>query len=42
MGYRIGGGNDSDFYLVFLNCIPYAADPRYISKLVALSQSDVT
>lgn len=42
LGYRIGGGNDNDFYLVFLNCIPYAADPRYIPKLVAMSQSDVT
>ncbi len=41
-GYRIGGNNDNDFYLVFLNSIPYAADPRYIPKLVAMSQMDVT
>ncbi len=42
LGYRIGGNNDNDFYLVFLNCIPYAADPRYIPKLVAMSQVDMT
>jgi len=42
LGYRIEGGYDSDFYLVFLKCIPYAEDPRYVSKLVALSQRDVT
>lgn len=42
LGYRIEGGDDSNFYLVFLKCIPYAEDPRYISKLVALSQRDVT
>jgi hypothetical protein len=41
-GYRIGSEIDSDFYLVFLNCIPYAEDPRYIRKLVTLSERDVT
>ena len=41
-GYRIGSEIDSDFYLVFLNCIPYAEDPRYVRKLVALSQRDIT
>jgi hypothetical protein len=41
-GYRLEGEIDSDFYLVFLNCIPYAEDPRYISKLVTLSQGDLT
>lgn len=41
-GYRLGREIDSDFYLLFLNCIPYAEDPRYISKLVTLSQRDVT
>jgi len=41
-GYRIAGGDDNDFYLVFLKCIPYAQDPRYISKLVTLSQGDLT
>jgi hypothetical protein len=41
-GYRLEGDTDSDFYLVFLNCIPYAEDPRYISKLVKLSQGDLT
>jgi len=41
-GYRIGGGHDSDFYLVFLNTIPYAEDRRYIRKLVNLSQGGLT
>jgi len=41
-GYRIVDGGDNDSYLVFLNCIPYAQDPRYISKLVTLSQGDLT
>jgi hypothetical protein len=41
-GYRLEGEIDSDFYLVFLKCIPYAEDPRYISKLVTLSQGDLT
>ncbi len=41
-GYRIGGGDDNDSYLVFLKSIPYAADPRYISKLVKMSQGDMT
>lgn len=41
-GYRLEGEIDSDFYLVFLNCIPYAEDPRYVSKLVTLSQGDLT
>jgi hypothetical protein len=41
-GYRIGEGNDDAFYLVFLNCVHYAADPRYVSKLVEMSQKDLT
>jgi len=41
-GYRIGDDADDDFYLVFLQCIPYAEDKRYIPKLVALSQKDLT
>lgn len=41
-GYRLEGEIDSDFYLLFLNCIPYAEDPRYISKLVTLSHGDLT
>lgn len=41
-GYRLEGEIDSDFYLVFLKCIPYAEDPRYISKLVTLSQGDLS
>jgi len=41
-GYRLEDEIDSDFYLVFLNSIPYAEDPRYISKLVTLSQGDLT
>ena len=43
LGYRIGEDvADNDFYLVFLKCIPYAEDRRYIPKLVALSQMDLT
>jgi len=41
-GYRLESEIDSDFYLLFLNCIPYAEDPRYVPKLVALSQRDLT
>ena len=41
-GYRLESEIDSDFYLLFLNCIPYAEDPRYVPKLVALSQRDMT
>lgn len=41
-GYRIGEDNDNDFYLVILRSIPYAEDPRYIPKLVALSEMDIT
>jgi hypothetical protein len=41
-GYRIGGNNDDAFYLVFLNCVHYAADPRYVSKLVEMSRRDLT
>ena len=41
-GYRLGGEIDSDFYLVFLNCIPYAEDRRYVSKLVQMSGGDLT
>jgi hypothetical protein len=42
LGYRIGEDADNDFYLVFLRCIPYAEDPRYVPKLVELSQRDMT
>jgi len=41
-GYKLEGGNDNDFYLVFLKSIPYAEDPRYISKLVKMSHRDMT
>lgn len=41
-GYRLEGEIDSDFYLVFLKCIPYAEDKRYIRKLVEMSQGDLT
>lgn len=41
-GYRLEGEIDSGFYLVFLNSIPYAEDPRYVPKLVALAQRDLT
>lgn len=42
LGYHIGEYDDDDFYLVFLKCIPYAEDPRYIPKLVKLSDGDLT
>jgi hypothetical protein len=41
-GYRLESEIDSDFYLVFLNCIPYAEDKRYVSKLVQMSGGDLT
>jgi len=41
-GYRIGEGEDSDFYLLVLKSIPYAEDKRYVSKLVTLSGGDIT
>ncbi len=41
-GYRIEDTNDDAFYLVFLNCVHYAEDPRYVSKLVEMSQRDLT
>ncbi|HBE43635.1 MAG TPA: hypothetical protein DDW27_21055 [Bacteroidales bacterium] len=41
-GYKLEGEIDSDFYLVFLKCIPYAEDPRYVPKLVEMSQRDLT
>ena len=41
-GYNLGDEIDSDFYLVFLKCIPYAEDPRYVSKLVTMSRGDLT
>jgi flagellum-specific peptidoglycan hydrolase FlgJ len=41
-GYRLGSDGDNDFYLVFLRSIPYAEDPRYISKLVKISRRDLT
>lgn len=41
-GYKLEDELDSDFYLVILRSIPYAEDPRYISKLVRLSQGDLT
>ncbi len=42
LGYRIEGSIDEAFYLVFLNCIHYAEDTRYVSKLVEMSQRDMT
>jgi hypothetical protein len=42
LGYRIEGNNDDAFYLVFLNCIQYARDPRYVSKLAEMLQRDMT
>ncbi|MBE0679877.1 MAG: glucosaminidase domain-containing protein [Bacteroidales bacterium] len=41
-GYRLESEIDSDFYLVFLKCIPYAEDPRYVPKLVTMSRGDLT
>lgn len=41
-GYRIGESNDDAFYLVFLKCVHYAVDPRYVSKLVEMAQRDMT
>lgn len=41
-GYKLEGEVDSDFYLVFLKSIPYAQDPRYVSKLVTMSEGDLT
>ncbi len=41
-GYKIEGSYDDAFYLVFLNCVHYAADPSYVSKLVEMSQRDLT
>jgi hypothetical protein len=41
-GYRLEGEIDSDFYLVILKSIPYAEDPRYVPKLVLMSQGDLT
>jgi hypothetical protein len=41
LGYRIGG-SDNNLYLIFLNCIPYAENPRYVTKLVEMSQRDMT
>lgn len=41
-GFKLEDELDSDFYLVILKSIPYAEDPRYISKLVTLSQGDLT
>jgi len=41
-GYRIGEGEDSDFYLLVLKNIPYAEDKKYVSKLVELSRGDIT
>ncbi|MRS02577.1 hypothetical protein EG832_05035 [bacterium] len=41
-GYRLEGEIDSDFYLVLLKSIPYAEDPRYVPKLVKMSQGDLT
>ncbi len=41
-GYRIEGSYDDAFYLVFLKCVHYATDPRYVSKLVEMSQKDLT
>jgi hypothetical protein len=41
-GYRIEGSDDDTLYLVFLICVHYATDPRYVSKLVEMSQKDLT
>lgn len=41
-GYRIGGGEDNDFYLIFLKCVRYAEDPRYVPKLVEMSQREIS
>jgi flagellum-specific peptidoglycan hydrolase FlgJ len=41
VGWRLE--NDPDLYLVFLRCIKYAQDPRYIHKLVKLqSEKDIS
>jgi len=42
LGYKINTENDNNFYLVFLRCVRYAEDPKYIHKLVYLSQKDIT
>jgi flagellum-specific peptidoglycan hydrolase FlgJ len=41
VGWRLPD-NDSDLYLVFLKCIRYARDPHYISKLIKLSEKDIS
>lgn len=41
-GYRIEDNNDNTLYLIILKCIPYARDPRYVAKLVEMSQRDMT
>jgi hypothetical protein len=42
IGYRFEG-NQSSEYMVFLKCIRYAEDPRYIHKLVKLqNEKDLT
>ena len=42
LGWRIAQEIDDTFYLVFLDCVKYAEDPRYIPKLVELSQRDLS
>lgn len=42
LGYQINTESDNTFYLVFLRCVRYAEDPKYIHKLVYLAQKDLT
>jgi hypothetical protein len=41
-GYRIEESQDDSLYLVFLKCVRYAQDSRYVSKLVEMRQRDLT
>jgi flagellum-specific peptidoglycan hydrolase FlgJ len=41
VGWRLPD-NDPDLYLVFLRCIRYARDPRYIYKLIQLSGKNIS
>lgn len=38
LGYKINTDEDDDFYLVFLRCVRYAEDPKYIHKLVNIKE----
>jgi len=42
LGYKLNTERDKEFYLVFLRCVRYAEDPKYIHKLVYLAQKDLT